>query len=70
MLSYWLLTADQLDDIAHFYHQRVRGAWSADYPNPISWASDLTLEEKRYRIGQFIGLRIDPPLRAVGAHLP
>ena len=31
--------------------------WTAHYPCPITWAEGLTLEEKRRKIGKFIGLR-------------
>ena len=57
VLQFWLLTDQQLEDLAHFYHQRTPSVLSAHYPCPISWSSDLPLEEKRRKIGKFIGLR-------------
>lgn len=57
LLNFWLLTEAQLDDLARFYHQRTPSPWSGQYPCPITWQSGLTLEEKRRKIGKFIGLR-------------
>lgn len=75
LLNFWLLTTDQLDELAHFYHQRTPGPWSSQYPCPINWRNDATIgkwnlsptivqtnsyaiqEEKRMKIGRFIGLR-------------
>lgn len=57
LLNFWLLTEAQLDDLARFYHQKTPSPWSASYPCPITWKSGLTLEEKRRKIGKFIGLR-------------
>jgi hypothetical protein len=56
LLNFWLLTSDQLDELAHFYHQRTPSVWSAHYPCPVVWGRDLTLEEKRRKIGRFVGL--------------
>jgi hypothetical protein len=57
LLNFWLLTSEQLDDLAHFYHQRTPSVYSAHYPCPVVWGKGLTLEEKRRKIGRFIGLR-------------
>jgi hypothetical protein len=56
LLNFWLLTSEQLDELAHFYHQRTPSVWSAQYPCPVVWGKGLTLEEKRRKIGRFIGL--------------
>ncbi|MCJ1451851.1 hypothetical protein MMC28_002191 [Mycoblastus sanguinarius] len=49
MLHYHLLTSSQLDDLAHFYHQRTPGLYSLGYPMPVVgrwWApKDQELEE-------------------------
>lgn len=57
LLNFWLLTSEQCDELAHFYHQRTPSMWTTHYPCPIQWRTDATLEEKRRRIGRFIGLR-------------
>lgn len=57
LLNFWLLNSEQLDDLAHFYHQRTPSDWSAHYPCPVIWGKNLTLEEKRRKLGRFIGLR-------------
>lgn len=57
LLNFWLLTSEQLDELAHFYDQRTPNFWSAHYPCPVAWAKGLTLEEKRRKMGKFIGLR-------------
>jgi hypothetical protein len=57
VLNFWLLTDTQLEALAHFYHQRTPGPLSSFYPCPVDWRSDLPLEEKRRKMGKFIGLR-------------
>ncbi|KAM0437569.1 hypothetical protein ACHAPT_001933 [Fusarium lateritium] len=57
VLKFWLLTDDQLESLAHFYHQRTPSPWTNQYPCPIAWSSELPLEEKRRKMGRFIGLR-------------
>lgn len=57
LLGFWLLTEPELDEMARFYHQRTPGPHSAKYPCPITWGPNLTLDEKRRKIGKFIGLR-------------
>lgn len=57
LLNFWLLTDEQLEEIAHFYHQRTPCQWTRHYPCPITWGEGLTIEEKRRKIGKFIGLR-------------
>lgn len=62
VLQFWLLTDGQLESLAGFYHQAVpEGArpspWAAQYPCPVRWRSDAPLEDKRRRMGRFIGLR-------------
>ncbi|KAI1779984.1 hypothetical protein F4818DRAFT_160902 [Hypoxylon cercidicola] len=64
LLNFWLLTDAELEALAHFYHQRTPCRWTFHYPCPIAWASDMPLEEKRRRIGRFIGLRgCETPIR-------
>lgn len=57
LLNFWLLTDEQLDEIAHFYHQRTPCQWTRHYPCPITWSEGLSIEEKRRKIGKFIGLK-------------
>ncbi|KAI1382238.1 hypothetical protein F4677DRAFT_401298 [Hypoxylon crocopeplum] len=64
LLNFWLLTDAQLEELAHFYHQRTPCRWTRHYPCPIAWSSGVPLEEKRRRIGRFIGLRgCETPIR-------
>lgn len=64
LLNFWLLTSDQCDELAHFYHQRTPSVFTRHYPCPIEWRTDANLEEKRRRIGRFIGLRgCESPVR-------
>jgi hypothetical protein len=68
LLAFWLLTDDQLDALAHFYHQRTPCYWTAQYPCPVTWPPGLSLEEKRRKLGKFIGLRgCDTPIEALVA---
>ena len=57
LLNFWLLTDGELESLASFYHQRTPCAWTRHYPCPVAWGSSLPLEEKRRRIGKFMGLR-------------
>lgn len=66
LLNYWLLTSEQLDELAHFYHQRTPSYWTMRYPCPVYWDVKASIEEKRRRIGRFIGLRgCESPLREI-----
>lgn len=57
VLHFWLLTDQELESLAHFYHQRTPCHFTGQYPCPVNWRSDLSLEEKRRKMGRFIGLR-------------
>jgi len=64
MLSYHLLTNNQLDNLAQYFHQTSPPVSETFmYPAPIQkpWigieAEDVDLETKRRRFGRFIGLR-------------
>jgi hypothetical protein len=57
LVSYHLLTSSELDSLAHFYHQRTPCEYTLAYPCPMGWRDNLTLEEKRRKLGKFIGLR-------------
>ncbi|KAG4433549.1 hypothetical protein IFR05_010974 [Cadophora sp. M221] len=64
LLNFWLLTSEQCDELAHFYHQRTPCVYTTHYPCPVVWRTDALLEEKRRRIGRFIGLRgCESPVR-------
>lgn len=43
LLHFWLLTTEELDDMAHFYHQRTPGPWTLHYPRPVRWERDATI---------------------------
>ncbi|KAL8761987.1 MAG: hypothetical protein Q9184_001934 [Pyrenodesmia sp. 2 TL-2023] len=72
ILHYHLLTEDQLNELAHHYHQRTPSRFSLCYPLPVvgRWHQGTTtttttgqggeaakLEDKRRRFGRFVGLR-------------
>ncbi|MCJ1478484.1 hypothetical protein MMC13_007164 [Lambiella insularis] len=59
LLHYHLLTERQLDDLAHFYHQRTPTTFSFLYPEPVveRWNRAASIEHKRRWIGRFVGLR-------------
>lgn len=57
ILHFWLLAEPDLDELAHFYHQRTPSVWTSHYPKLMGWQSNLSLEEKRRKWGKFIGLR-------------
>ncbi|MCJ1306525.1 hypothetical protein MMC25_000168 [Agyrium rufum] len=67
ILQYHLLTEEQLDDLAHYYHQRTPTALSMSYPAPIitRWHKEAGIEDKRRRFGRFLGLRgCDSPVES------
>lgn len=59
LLHFWLLTDAELDSLATFYHQRAPTcAWTTRYPCPVAWPrTGLGIEDKRRKMGRFIGLR-------------
>lgn len=59
LLHYHILTEEQLDSLAHFYHQSTPSEFSLAYPAPIvyRWNSKAHVEDKRRRFGRFVGLR-------------
>jgi hypothetical protein len=64
LLHYHLLTDAELEELAHFYHQRTPSMWTAHYPKPMNWKHGLSVDEKRRKFGKFIGLRgCDSPVR-------
>ncbi|KAF7923526.1 hypothetical protein BELL_0002g00350 [Botrytis elliptica] len=66
LLNFWLLTSTELDELAHFYHQRTPCQWTMHYPCPVYWDVNADLETKRRRLGRFIGLRgCESPVESV-----
>jgi len=43
LLGFWLLTKEELDSLAHFYHQRTPGPWTNHYPCPVNWDENASL---------------------------
>lgn len=41
LLAYHLLTEDELDSIAHYYHQSTPGIWTHQYPACMNWDKDF-----------------------------
>jgi hypothetical protein len=57
LLAFWLLTEVELDSMALFFHQ-ADGSWlRGEYPCPVPWSHESSLETKRRRFGRFIGIR-------------
>ena len=40
-MQFHLLTEDELDSIAHYYHQSTPGPWSNHYPAPMNWDKEF-----------------------------
>ncbi|KAI9806821.1 MAG: hypothetical protein M1833_002478 [Piccolia ochrophora] len=58
MLHYWLLTEEQLNAMAHYYHQSTPCLWTEfGYPTPMRWDRDAGVEIKRRKFGRFCGLK-------------
>lgn len=57
LLQFWLLTKEQLESLAQFYHQRTPNAFTNLYPHPVrNWDPDMSMKEKLRKMGQFIGI--------------
>ncbi|KAH6970440.1 hypothetical protein BKA56DRAFT_496215 [Ilyonectria sp. MPI-CAGE-AT-0026] len=56
VLSFWLLTDEQLESLAQFYHQKILNQYTDLYPCKITWRCNMSREEKRCEMGKFIGL--------------
>lgn len=41
LMAFHLLTEDELDSIAHYYHQSTPGPWSNHYPSNMNWDKDF-----------------------------
>lgn len=41
LMAFHLLTENELDSIAHYYHQSTPGPWSNHYPAPMNWDKDF-----------------------------
>lgn len=57
LLHYHLLTDVELEELAHFYHQRTPCALTGHYPKPMNWRAGLTVNEKKRKWGRFMGLK-------------
>ncbi|MCJ1380372.1 hypothetical protein MMC17_003475 [Xylographa soralifera] len=59
LLHFHLLTEAQLDELAHYYHQRTPSQSSFLYPAPVvgRWDRAADIERKRRWWGRFVGLR-------------
>lgn len=41
LLAFHLLTEDEMDGIAHYYHQSTPGPWTQHYPANMNWDKDF-----------------------------
>lgn len=41
LMAFHLLTEDELDSIAHYYHQSTPGPWSQHYPAQMNWDKEF-----------------------------
>jgi hypothetical protein len=58
VLTYHLMTEEQLDAVAEFYHQTDhQNKFWLGYPCPVYWRKDMSVEKKRERMGNFIGVK-------------
>lgn len=46
LLAFHLLTEDELDSIAHYYHQSTPGPWTLRYPTSMNWDKDFLNSSK------------------------
>ena len=46
-MAFHLLTEDELDSIAHYYHQSTPGPWSDQYPANMNWDKEFLARPKQ-----------------------
>ncbi|KAK4498772.1 hypothetical protein PRZ48_009282 [Zasmidium cellare] len=46
LMAFHLLTEDELDSIAHYYHQSTPGPWTQHYPANMNWDKDFLAKPK------------------------
>jgi hypothetical protein len=70
VLHFWLLTEEQLDKLAHYYHQSTPCQYTNEYPANMNWdtsffvrasrigrlSEERRIAIKRRKLGKFIGL--------------
>lgn len=46
LMAFHLLTEEELDSIAHYYHQSTPGPWTHHYPANMNWDKDFLAKPK------------------------
>lgn len=46
LMAFHLLTEDELDSIAHYYHQSTPGPWTNHYPATMNWDKEFFAKQK------------------------
>lgn len=49
LMAFHLLTEDELDSIAHYYHQSTPGVYTRQYPANMNWDPDSWLDHRLER---------------------
>jgi len=68
LLAYHLLTEEELDSIAHHYHQSTPGFWTNQYPENMNWDKGFLNASKETSVSEAaLGLRrVSLPISASG----
>jgi len=56
-MAFHLLTEDQLDSIAHHYHQSTPGPWTNHYPAQMNWDKEFLSQQPTTTSSQSTGRR-------------
>lgn len=56
LLAYHLLTEEELDDIAHHYHQSTPSVWTHQYPATMNWDKEWLNASKQRRRSSLVSL--------------
>lgn len=56
LLAYHLLTEQELDDIAHYYHQSTPSIWTHQYPACMNWDKEWLNASKQRRRSSIVSL--------------
>ena len=57
LMAFHLLTEEELDSIAHYYHQSTPGPWSNHYPANMNWDKDFLAKPTQSAVSKSVSKR-------------
>ncbi|KJY02428.1 unnamed protein product [Zymoseptoria tritici ST99CH_1A5] len=59
LMAFHLLTEEELDSIAHYYHQSTPGIWTHQYPATMNWDKDFLAAAKPPTAEEIRGMSVE-----------